>query len=122
MAKKSILLSPREPEFAALTEGPTTVVWLRRVFKEFVITQGANRIAQDNSGTIKLLERGPKKHFSRRKAIDIELNHVMDLIKEDEIKLYKVDTVNMMEDYLTYLSHPRNSAAQLYVPKHFQID
>lgn len=69
---------------------------------------GATFTTHFNSFAIEWPEGGHAKHFGRRKHIDINFNYVMDLIEEGEIELYKLDTGDMIADYLTKPPAPKD--------------
>lgn len=58
---------------------------------------------------------GFAKYFARRKQIETKLNYVMELIDVGEIKVGKVNTVDMIADYWTNLLHPLTMPAKLTV-------
>lgn len=99
--QESISLSFADAEFTALAEECTSVVWLRKALNELGLGQGTDLISKDNNGAINRAEGGPAKHFARCTHIDIKFNYVMELVVNGSVKLSKVDTVDMIADYLT---------------------
>lgn len=68
-----------------------------------------------------MCRRGPAIHFAGRKHVNIKLNYIMNLGRDGGINLYKVDTGDMIADYLTKPVLTKDFGAQLYKPKYFQI-
>lgn len=72
-----------------------TIVWLRNVLSELQFEQGSTRDCQHKEGCIRWANGGARKHFNRRKLIEIRHNYVMSLLKDSVTLLVPTRTVEV---------------------------
>lgn len=58
-------------------------------------------IAQGSSVPIEWETRAPSKHFAERRHFDVRMNYIMECVKNEIIKIMKVDTQNNLANFLT---------------------
>lgn len=77
------------------------VIWLRNALEELIIVQNPTVKAQDNSRAIDLAEVENEMHLGKHKHIDVKVNYAIDLVERKVIKLEKVESSEIVADYLT---------------------
>lgn len=101
--RKTISLISTKVEFTALTKGCLTFSWLKKVTKKINIHQDATITDQENSCAVEQTEGGPRGLVAKRKRVDIKLNNVMKLTRNEEIKLNKACGGEIVAENLTML-------------------
>ena len=117
MKQKAQALSTTEAEYVSACEATKSVVWLRRLFREFGYTDLAifdpteppteaerqghkpSTIYEDNSGCIRWSV-NPVQH-QRAKHIDLQYHFVRAKVRDGDVKLVYRDTEHMVADLLT---------------------
>lgn len=98
--QKSVSLSSIEAEYMALSETCRVLKCLRHVLTELGITKQFTLICQDDNGTTEWANGGHVRHFSERKHVDIRHSFISEKVKRNEVRLIKVESVEMLSDFL----------------------
>ena len=108
IVQKCVALSSTEAEYIALSDGITSVLWLKQVLNEMGITQLATRIMQDNSGSVAWCTKSEGKDFARKRHIDLKYHHIRHHINTKEVIIEKVPEAKIKADFLTKVLSPQN--------------
>lgn len=103
--QKSVSLRTTEGEYMALSNAGPYIVWFRNVLNELDIAQRSTIVHQNNMGAIEWVIRGPAKHMSQRKYVDIRHNYVIDLARLETIDIVMTPTADMEANVLTKALH-----------------
>ncbi|MBW0461422.1 hypothetical protein O181_001137 [Austropuccinia psidii MF-1] len=110
----TVSLSSAKAKYKLLTDLTSELLWLKQFIQEtkiLTITK-AIQVHEDNQGCIDTANSDCNTNTRFMKHIDIQLQFVRDVIREDVIKLMYTPTTNMLADFLTKLiSFPAISRA-----------
>ena len=96
----TVALSTAEAEYMALSMAVQTVIWIRKLLKDFYIaSENPTIIYEDNQGCI-AMAKNPVNH-ERTKHIDIRYNFVREKVEDKTIVVKYLETGEMLADILT---------------------
>lgn len=96
----TVALSTAEAEYMALSMAVQTVIWIRKLLKDFYIaSEKSTIIYEDNQGCI-AMAKNPVNH-ERTKHIDIRYNFVREKVEDKTIVVKYLETTEMLADILT---------------------
>jgi hypothetical protein len=96
----TVALSTAEAEYMALSMAVQTVIWIRKLLKDFCIaSKEPTVIYEDNQGCI-AMAKNPVNH-ERTKHIDIRYNFVREKVEDKTIVVKYLETTDMLADILT---------------------
>jgi hypothetical protein len=98
--QKSIANSSTVAELLAFSLALEEVIWLKNLLNELDVLQGSVPIEQDNTSTMKLIEKGPSSG-GRTKWLNIKYFWVKEFLENGEIRLEYVPSDEMLADGLT---------------------
>ena len=98
--QKSVANSSTAAELIAFSSTLEEVLWLVRLLEELGFTQAPVTIEQDNTSTMRLIEKGPSSN-GRTKWIHVKNFWVSEYLENGEIKLKYVPSLDLLADGLT---------------------
>lgn len=96
----TVALSTAEAEYMALSMAVQTVIWIRKLLKDFnIASEKSTVIYEDNQGCI-AMAKNPVNH-ERTKHIDIRYNFVREKVEDKTVEVKYLETGEMLADILT---------------------
>ena len=96
---QTIALSSCEAEFMALTEVCRELMWMCRFLDEIGIEYETPNVYCDSSSAINWAE-DPVQH-QRNKHVEIKYYYCRDVVADEKVRLFKINTVNNLADIMT---------------------
>ncbi|KAI3727408.1 hypothetical protein L1987_67222 [Smallanthus sonchifolius] len=94
-----VTLSSIEAEYVALTEAIKECIWLRGFVTDLGMNVDRSVVMCDNNGALQLTKN--QVYHNRTKHINVKLHFIRDVVKNKEVELEKVDTLENGADMFT---------------------